>query len=101
MLVKELNLTNFKREFEEYFTAEGAEMLFSYLVEMFADEEEYRLINEATIKDQFDFILKNDMEDYKEEELNIVDAGITGVLVQWWAGYPAYLSKKTKYKRRC
>ena len=83
MLVKELNLTNFKREFEEYFTAEGAEMLFSYLVEMFADEEEYRLIDESTIKDQFDFILKDDMKNYDEEELNIVDVGITGVLVQW------------------
>ena len=83
MLVKELNLTNFKREFEEYFTPEGAEMLYNYLVEVFADEEEYRLIDEATIKEQFDFILKNDMEDYKEEELNIVDVGVTGVLVQW------------------
>jgi hypothetical protein len=31
------------------------------------------------------------MEDYKEEELNIIDVGFTGVLVEWWAGYPAYL----------
>jgi hypothetical protein len=83
MLVKELNLTNFKREFEDYFTAEGAEMLYSYLAEAFAYEDEYRLIDEATIKGQFDFILKDDMEDYKEEELNIIDVGFTGVLVEW------------------
>ena len=76
MLVKELNLINFKREFEDYFTEEGAEILYSYLVELFQNEEK-------AIKKQFDFILFDDLVNYDEEQLNIVGQGRTGVLVQW------------------
>ena len=83
MLVKELNLTNFKREFAEYFTVEGAEMLFSYLTEIFANEDNLMVIDEAAIKNSFDFILFEDIKGYDEEEINIVDQGTTGVLVEW------------------
>lgn len=83
MLVQELNKNNFKKIFADYFTDEGAEMLYSYLAEIFTDEEKLRVIDEAAIKDEFDFILHEDMYKYDEEELNIVDVGITGVLVEW------------------
>jgi hypothetical protein len=75
-MVKELTLKNFKEEFAEYFTVEGAEMLYTYLSKLFQNEKE-------AIKKQFDFILFEDMHKYDEEELNIIAKGSTGVLVEW------------------
>ena len=76
MLAKELTIKNFKEEFADFYTEEGAEMLYSYLAELFQNEKN-------AIKKQFDFILFEDICNYDEEQLNIIAKGSTGVLVEW------------------
>lgn len=90
MLVKRLDLTDFKKEFAKYFGGEGAELLYEYLENVLCNtsigyhkDETIAVLDFNFIKGNFDYVLFEELKNYEEDKINIVMKGKEGVLIKW------------------